>query len=63
MNGIPTDYVASLYASEPELLARLVIAGRSRDDATITRITDELANLGLVRHRDDTSRFGGDHAK
>ena len=32
MNGLSTDYVSSLYASEPALRDRLVDAGRAADD-------------------------------
>lgn len=57
LTRLPNGYVSTLFNHEPALRDQLVAAGRRGDIVAIDQITDQLAVAGLVRRRDDQSRF------
>ena len=49
--------VSRAIVADDDLRARLVAAGQRGDSAEITRITDQLAKAGVIRARNDGSKF------
>lgn len=54
---LPHGYVSKLFDNEPALRDQLVAAGRRGDIVAIDQITDQLVVAGMVRRREDQSRF------
>lgn len=49
--------VSRHYASQPAIVCRLVEAGEKGDIETIEALSDQLAELGLARHRNASGKF------